>query len=323
MKTLLVFDGNNIFHKNYHTVKKYGTVEESVDMAISESLKDMKYYYERINPTLTMVAFDAKTNWRKEYTKDKTKCYTNQVYKAHRSEKKTKKELEAKKLLDEAIQETAQFLKDNTKLVILWDEGLEADDMASGVCRLFGNTEYDIKIVSSDKDYLQFYRYENVEILNPLAHGKDRNLEDWNNDADLYLFEKCIRGDNKDNVRSSYPRLQRKKLVEAFYDDLKKSNVLNHKFSITVYDEEADEYKEIEFETEKLFEENRMLLDLNAQPEDIRKQIDDVVEREIVRKRKVNFVKFLHFAKQRELNNILARPQTFLPLLKNENQSKF
>lgn len=320
MKTLLVFDGNNIFHKNYHTVKNHGTMAEAVDMATAQSILDFKFYYDKYKPVMTMLAFDSKSNWRKEYTKS-ANCYTNKIYKANRSEKKTKKELEAKKLLDEAIQEFALLCKESTRLVILWEDGLEADDMASGVCRLFGNSNYDIKIVSSDKDYLQFYRYQNVEIINPLAHGKNRNLEEWNNDAELFLFEKCIRGDPKDNVRSAYPRLRRTKLLEAYYDDFALNNILNHTFLEDMYDERTDSYISKEFNAGELFEENRRLLDLNSQPEGIREKIDSVVEREITKKRKTNFVKFLQFAKQKELNNILSRPTNFLPLLKNENRS--
>lgn len=321
MKTLLVFDGNNIFHKNYHAVKTHGTIAESIDMAVSQSLLEFKFYYDKFKPTMTMLAFDSPSNWRKIYTKSE-KAVTNKIYKAQRSEKKTKKEKEAKKLLDEAIQETALLFKEYSKLIVLWEDGLEADDMASGVCRLFGDTEYDIKIVSSDKDYLQFYRYKNVEIINPLAHGKNRNLEEWNNDADLFLFEKFIRGDGKDNVRSAYPRLRKVKLLEAYYDDYVLNNVMNHNFIENIYDECTDTYIEKEFNVGDIFEENKMLLDLNAQPKDIREKIDSVVEREITKKRKTNFVKFLQFAKKKELNNILSRPTNFLPFLKNENRSK-
>lgn len=321
MKSFLVFDGNNIFHKNYHVVKKHGTPSEAVDMAISQSFLDFKYYFEKYKPTMTMIAFDSKSNWRKDYTRSE-KCHTDKIYKANRSEKMTKKEKEVKKLLDEAIQEIALFLKNYSKLIILWEDGLEADDMASGVCRIFGNSEYDINIVSSDTDYLQFYRYSNVKIINPLAHGKDRNLAEWNNDAELFLFEKIIRGDRKDNVRSAYPRVRKAKILEAYYDELKRTNMMNHIFSETFYDEKVDDYVTREFVVNDLFEENRLLLDLNAQPDNIRELIDSIVEREIVKKRKTNFMKFLQLANRRELNNILARPRALLPLLENKNLSK-
>lgn len=318
MKTILLFDGNNIFHKNYHMEKKTSAMAEAIDLTIAQSLMEFRYYFDKYKPTITMIAFDSKINWRRNYTKNKEQCETDKIYKANRSEKKTKKELEAKRMLDDAMEETAIMLKEYSRIVILWEEGLEADDMASGVCRLFGDSDYNLKIVSSDKDYLQFYRYKNVEIVNPLANGKDRNLSEWNNDPDLFLFEKFIRGDPKDNVRSSYPRLRKQKLLEAYYDDLVRSNVLNHYFTEKVFDEEKDDYIDMEFSTEKLFEENKMLLDLNNQPEDIKSLIDHVVEREITKKRKTNFMKFLQFASGRELNNILARPRSFLPLLNNK-----
>jgi hypothetical protein len=314
MDNILVIDGNNLFHKNYHRNKKYGTTEEAIDMAISESFRDMKTYYEEYLPKITIVAFDSRKNWRKDYTKS-DKAVTHKIYKSHRNEKRTKKEREAKKKLDEAITETALFLKKYSKITILLEDYFEADDMISGVCRLFGDTNFDLKVVSSDKDYLQFLRYNNVEITNPLHEGKDRNLEDWNNDVDLMLFEKFFRGDNKDNVRSSYPRLRKTKIVEAYYDDYKKSNLMNHEFTEKIYDEDSDEYIDKTYKVQDLFEENKLLLDLNEQPEELQKIIDSTVEREIARKKKTNFVKFLKFCKSRELMSLALSGQAYLPLL--------
>lgn len=319
-KTLLVYDLNNIFHKNYHTAKNHGDLSEVLDMTLAATIRDMKIYYDRFSPLMTMAAIDARTNWRKDYTSGED-AVTHKVYKAHRNEKLTKKERDAKKALNELIQEFAGFLKNSTKIITLWEDSLEADDMASGVCRIFGDSEYEIKIVSSDKDYLQFYRYSNVQIVNPLAGGHKRNLQEWNNDADLYIFEKCIRGDSKDNVISSYPRLRKTALVEAFYDDYKRSNVLNHTFTETVFDKERDDYIEIEYSTEALFNENMLLLDLNKQPDHIKELIDSVVEREITRKRTFNFVKFLQLCKRHELNNLSARAQNFIPLFSNKSKS--
>jgi len=320
MKTLLIYDTNNIFHKNYHKNKNYGTLDEALDMTLAASIREMKMYYDKFNPTMTFAAVDSKTNWRKDYTRNKLKRVTDRVYKANRSEKKSKKELKAKTLLDARIQDFASFLKKHSKIIVLWEELLEADDLVGGVCKLLGDSEFDIKVVSSDKDYLQLYRYKNVEIVNPLHNGKKRSLEEWNNDADLYLFEKFIRGDAKDNVRSSYPRLYKKKLVEAYYDDLKKTNVLNHKFTETIYDEDRDEYVEKEYSTEELFNENKMLLDLDAQPEEIKDLIGEVIERELVRDREFNFVKFLQFCNRYELNNMKNRAQTFIPFLSNKTK---
>lgn len=318
MNTILLFDGNNLFHKNYHTSKKYGTPDEAIDMSIAYTLMDMKNYYEEHTPLLTIAAFDSKTNWRKEYTRNTDNRVTDRVYKANRGENLTKKERLIKKLLDETIQDTAKLFKDNTKIPVLWKEGLEVDDMASGICRIFGNSEYDIKIVSSDKDFLQFFRYNNVELINPLHEGKSRNISEWNNDPELFIFEKCIRGDRKDNVRSSYPRVRKTKIVEAYYDEFKKVNLMNHSFEETVYDEDKDEYINKEYRVGDLFEENKILLDLNSQPEIIREEIDAHIEEELSRKKCLNFIKFLRFCKKRQLENLVSTSQNYIPFLSNK-----
>lgn len=320
-KKLLIYDTNNLFHKNYHKNKNYGTVDEALDMTLAESIREMKMYYDKFKPFMTFAAFDSKENWRKEYTKNKSKRVTDKVYKANRSQKKTRKELETKKRLDERIQEFAEFIKNDTKIIALWEQMIEADDFVGSLCEIFSDGEFDIKIVSSDKDYLQLLRYDNVEIINPLQNGKKRDLSEWNNDAELFMLEKCIRGDSKDNVRSSYPRLQKKKMIEAYYDDFKKSNILNHTFTEIIYDEDSKEYIEKEYSTEKLFEENKMLLDLTAQPKHIKKEINELIERETIKNRQFNFPKFLKFCQKYELNNIKSRAQSFIPFFSNQRKN--
>lgn len=317
IKTILLIDGNNIFHKNYHSNKKTSDTDLAIELSAASSLFEFKFYFDKFKPVLTAIAFDSKGNWRKQYTKSE-KAVTRKVYKSNRSENKTKQELEAKKKLNETISETADMLEKYTKLVVLREELLEADDLIAGMCHLFGNSEYDIKLLSTDKDYMQLLRYDNVEIVNPKAGGKVRTLADWNNDAELFMFEKCIRGDGKDNVRSAYPRVRSTKILEAFYDDVKRSNLLNHTFTEVEYDEATDSYPEREYEVNALFEENQLLLDLNKQPENIKTLINDVIENELSRKKVANFVKFLQYASAKEFNNIVDRGGSFLPFIQNK-----
>lgn len=319
---VLVFDTNNLFHKNYH-VNKTGNMndfEDDLGMAIMSTLDEMKHYYYKYKPSLTIAAFDGDNNWRKTYTLDKTKRVSDRIYKQNRKSKKTERELEEINRINEKITEYYEFLKDSTKLLALRHDILEADDIASEVVRRYGGTSKDIKIVTSDKDYLQFCRYSNVEIINPLKGGKDRNLKEWNNDADLFLFEKCIRGDAKDNVRSSYPRLRKTKLVEAFYDDYKRSNVLNHTFKEAIYDEEKDEYIEVEYNTSDLFNENMLLLNLDNQPEHVKETMTDVFDNEMkeLENTLFNFVQFLKFCRRNEILAVLQRAQTYVPFLSAE-----
>ena len=320
MDKVLVIDGNNIVHKNYHTEKaRSNDVESAIDYAISKTLIDFKMFYEKYKPNTTIIAFDSGITWREIYTKS-PESITNKVYKANRSEKKTKKELQEKKYLNEKISELVEILRD-TKLFVLQEKKIEADDFVGAICDMYKD-EYDMEIivVSSDKDYLQFLKYDNVKLVNPMKNGKKRNLKEWNNDVELMLFEKCIRGDSGDNVRSSYPRLQKKKLFEAYYDDVKKTNIMNHEFEETIYDYKKDEYVNKTFRVGDIFKENELLVRLDRQPDYIKKRIRKCIINEMGEEKELNIVKFMRFINKNSLGNLKNQVTQFTDLLNNRTK---
>jgi hypothetical protein len=321
MDKILVIDGNNIVHRNYHLQKnKSPDLKVGADLCIAETLFDLKRYYEEYKPTNTIIAFDSGITWREIYTKSE-ESLTNKIYKNNRNKKKTKKEIEAKKYLNEKIDELVKILR-KTKLFILQEDHIEADDFVGAICDMYKN-EFDTEVivVSSDKDYLQFLKHDNVRLANPMKNGKPRTLEEWNNDAELMLFEKCIRGDNGDNVRSSYPRVRKNKIVDAYYDDEKLTNMMNHEFEETVYCEKSNQYIEKTFSVGKLFTENELLMRLDRQPDHIKKAIRQAIIREMGQDKPFEFVKFFRFARRSELNNIVNRLNDFKDFLGNKAKS--
>ena len=70
-------------------------------------------------------------------------------------------------------------------------------------------------------------------MIDPISK-KHRSLDEWGGDADLFMFEKCIRGDRSDNVQSSYPRLRKTKIVEAFDDEYLRNNIMENEFTAIV-----------------------------------------------------------------------------------------
>jgi len=321
METILFIDGNNIAHKNYHTEKKNGgDYISSIDYSISKTILEFKYMYDKIKPHTTIIGFDSGITWREKYTKS-SESLTNKVYKANRKEKKTKKELEAKKYLNQKIDEMVNLFK-HTKLYVLQEPLIEADDFAGAICDMYSNVPgVEVVLLSSDKDYLQLLKYDNVNIINPLKYGLDRNLEEWNNDAGLMIFEKCIRGDSKDNVRSSYPRLRKNKLVEAYYDDVKKSNIMNHEFEETIYCDIEKKYIEKKYRVGDIFKENELLLCLDKQPKYIKKQIKKAIIKEMGKEKELDLLKFIRFAGKNSLGNISSRVTELTDFLNNKPQS--
>lgn len=318
MEKILFIDGNNIAHKNYHTAKKNsGDDISAIDYSISKTILEFKYMYDKIKPNTTIIGFDSGVTWREKYT-ESSESLTHKVYKANRKEKKSKKEIEAKKYLNKKIDEIVSLLK-NTKLYVLQEPLIEADDFAGAICDMYSDEpDLEVVLVSSDKDYLQLLKYDNVKIVNPLRHGLDRNLEEWHNDVNLMIFEKCIRGDSKDNVRSSYPRVRKNKIVEAYYDDVKKSNMMNHEFTETIYCNEKKEYIEKAYKVGDVFSENELLLCLDKQPKHIKKRIKKCIIEEMGQDKELDFLKFIRFAGKNSMGNITSRATDMSDFLKNK-----
>jgi hypothetical protein len=92
------------------------------------------------------------------------------------------------------------------------------------------------------------------------------------------LFLKCMRGDPGDNVFSAYPGVRIKGtknqvgLTEAFEDRDKRGYNWNNLMLQRWSDHEGAEHKVLED-----YERNRMLIDLTAQPEDVKRTVDAAI----------------------------------------------
>jgi hypothetical protein len=272
----------------------------------------MNKYYREYQPDDVIVCFDT-TSWRKEYTKDLSQCVTNRHYKGHRRENQTPKQKELFALLDQHITEFGDMLDERTSVLVLRRNLLEGDDLMAAFVQM--NRDDENVVVSGDQDMMQLLRYENVRVINP-ADGKDRSLKEWNDDPDTFLFEKCIRGEQKknDNIQSSYPRLTKVKILKALSDPFLLENIMNHTF--TQLEEMPDgEYDDVGYRTGDLFKENALLMDLRKQPKVIKVLMVKTVLKALENRGKYNHIKFLQFCGRHELTAISDRIEEFVPLL--------
>ena len=312
MKTLII-DGNSLLHRTFHANNKSGDPDEVViSLCILTAFYKMNEYYRRFDPDEVVVTFDA-YSWRKVFTKDLSKCVTNKKYKGHRRTDKTAKEMRLFAKLDEHIQDFADMLSDRSRIIVLQREGLEGDDLLAAWVQM--HREDENIVVSGDKDMMQLLRYEGVTVVDP-ATGKERNLDDWGGDADLFLFEKCIRGEAKtnDNIQSAYPRLRRVKIIKAFEDEYTMTEIMDHKF--TQFEELPDgSHKEVEYKTSELVNENFTLMSLRHQPKSIKVLMVKEVERGKANRGKYNHMKFLNYCTKNDLQAIVSKVEDFVPLL--------
>ena len=104
-------------------------------------------------------------------------------------------------------------------------------------------------------------------------------------DPEWRLFEKCMRGDASDNVFSAYPGVRtrgtrnRVGLLEAYEDRGHKGYAWNNLMLQRWTDHEGVEHRVLDD-----YERNRQLIDLTAQPEDVKARVDQAIQEQISHK---------------------------------------
>jgi 5'-3' exonuclease len=185
------------------------------------------------------------------------------------------------------------FLREKTNVSVLRDPNAEADDLIARFIHLHPNDTH--HIISSDTDYLQLIN-ANVHQYNGITNQlittegyhdeKGRLIVDKKTkepkllgDPQFILFEKCMRGDGTDNVFSAYPGVRTKGsknkvgLTEAFSDKGKQGFAWNN-----IMLQRWTDHNNIEHRVRDDYDRNRVLIDLTAQPDNIKKDVDNSIQ---------------------------------------------
>jgi hypothetical protein len=132
-------------------------------------------------------------------------------------------------------------------------------------------------------------------------------------DPQWHLFMKCMRGDSSDNVFSAYPGVREKGtknkvgLTEAYADRHKQGFNWNNMMLQRWVD-----HNEVEHRVKDDYERNRVLIDLTAQPQEIKDLVDSRI-RESVRIDTTPQVgiHFMKFCGKYELTKISDQAETY------------
>lgn len=300
----LCFDMSNILYKTFF-VHKNEDDDTIAGIASHSALVTLNKYYKEFKPTHMVFCFD-RSNWRKEYTKT-DQCLSGKVYKGQRRQNMTQRDKERYAIFMDHMNEFEEMIRKKTAIISLADDGLEADDLLAGVVQTMGVQEPDSEfiIVSSDKDLIQLLGYPNTTLINP-ADGKPRTLDEWGGDANLFMFEKCIRGDVGDNVQSAYPRLRKTRMMKAWEDEYERANLMMETWT----DQNGKEFR-----VKDLFEENKLLMDLSSQPEEIQIKIVKTVLEGMRDPGKFSYFHFMKYLGKYELKKIAEQVDQFVPML--------
>ena len=223
----------------------------------------------------------------------------------------TETEAEEDKLFWEAFDNINEFVREKTNCTTLQHPNLEADDLIAGWTQSHPKDEH--VIVSSDSDFYQLLsgnvkQYNGISdelhTIEGIFNKKGERVIDKKTkepkvipDPEYLLFKKCMRGDSSDNVFSAYPGVREKGsknkvgLLEAFEDKKKKGFNWNNLMLQRWVD-----HNEVEHRVLDDYNRNCTLVDLTAQPEDVKVQIaETIAEGMNVKQKQMIGAQFLKF----------------------------
>lgn len=278
----VIIDTPNLFFRVSAAHSKYnqGTPEDMAGLALHTALNTIKKYYTKYKPDQIAVIFEGSSNWRKTYTKS-SECKSQKVYKANRVKDPSMAPF------FELIKSFEELARKHTSLVCLSNPILEGDDLFAGYVQRFSEAGDEVIGISGDKDFVQLLKYPNFTLINPDT-GKPRLTKDvcGVDDPTFFMFEKGMRGDKGDNVFPAYPRVLKKRLLKCLEDEYELTKIMNETWTYT----DSETGIITEYKVGDLFDENITLMDLSAQPEYVKKTINETLDYELV-----NHGKFSHF----------------------------
>jgi 5'-3' exonuclease len=319
MKYILI-DTANTFFRARHIASRNSDTWEKIGMALHLTLASVNQVVRKFGADHVVFCLEGRS-WRKDHYAPYKK---NRVVDALAQ---TEAEKEENEMFWDTYEKFTTFLKEKTNVSVLRHERAEADDMIARFIHLHPNdTHY---IISSDTDYIQLIS-DNVHQYNGITNQfitlegyhdeKGRLVVDKKTkepkllgDPQWHLFMKCMRGDSSDNVFSAYPGVREKGtknkvgLTEAYADRHKQGFNWNNMMLQRWVD-----HNEVEHRVKDDYERNRVLIDLTAQPQEIKDLVDSRI-RESVRIDTTPQVgiHFMKFCGKYELTKISDQAETY------------
>jgi 5'-3' exonuclease len=238
----------------------------------------------------------------------------------------TEEEKEESRMFWDTYSKLTEYLTTKTNCSVLRHERAEADDMIARFIHLHPDAEH--FIISTDTDYNQLIT-EKVKQYNGVTgelatlqgyfkengkpvldkEKKPKLLED----PEYLLFKKCIRGDSSDNVFTAYPRAPEKGsknrvgIREAFED----RHAMGFKWNNFMLQKWIDHNGQ-EVCVRDAYQRNKTLVDLNAQPEDMKQKFDQRIKESVrVTTTPQVGVHFMRFCGKYKLEKLSQNAETF------------
>jgi 5'-3' exonuclease len=326
MKYALI-DTANTFFRARHVASRNADTWEKIGMALHLTLASVNMVVRNHGIDHVVFCLEGRS-WRKDvYEPYKKNRVVDQM-------SVTEAEKEENEMFWDTYEKFTTFLKEKTNVSVLRHERAEADDLIARFIHLHPNdTHY---IISTDSDYVQLIS-ENVLQYNgvtnelvtingyfkdngkPVIDKKTKEQKLMEDKPEYLLFKKIIRGDGGDNVFSAYPGVREKGTknsvgIREAFEDREKQGFNWNNFMLQKW----VDHNEVEHRVRDDYERNRMLIDLTAQPQDIKDQVDQRIRESIrVTTTPQVGVHFMKFCGKYELEKISQQADAYAKWLNN------
>jgi hypothetical protein len=193
-------------------------------------------------------------SWRKDYYPE---------YKAHRKTKRDESDRDWSAIFD-CFTKIRNEISEHLPFDVIHEYGVEADDIIATLVKEtqeFGKHE-PVMIISSDKDFIQLHKYDNVKQYSPITRKMVSDENPIN-----YLREHIFRGDSGDGVPNVLSA------DDTFIDEDKKQTPLSKK-KIELW---MDNYNNLEevmpSQAYRNFQRNNKVINLDEIPEEVTDKI--------------------------------------------------
>lgn len=320
----LLVDFSNLYFRARHVAHKQSDDWDRLGFSIHTTLASMAKAWREQRADHVVVCLEGRS-WRKSFYKP---------YKANRAEARaalTEAEQETDRLFWETYDALCTYMREHTNCTVLRHDELEADDCIAAWIQSHPEDQH--VIVSSDSDFYQLLapnvvQYNGIQdelyTVDGIFDGRGRKVIDKKTkepkrmeDPAWILFQKCIRGDSTDYVFSAYPgaRVKGTKnkvgIMEAFQDRASKGYAWNN-FMLQRWTDHLD----VEHRVLDDYERNRTLIDLSAQPPEIRaKMMETVKTASVTRQQPMIGAHFLKLCGKYELKKLSDNAQQYAEML--------
>jgi len=316
----LLIDTANTFFRARHVAFRASDLSEKVGYALHITLSAVNKVARKFNADHVIFALEGRS-WRKDFY---------EPYKKNRAVARaalTESEQEEDRVFWETYDEFTKYLAEQTNCSVIRHPAAEADDIIARWIALHPQDQH--TIVSSDTDFVQLLA-DNVDQYNGItdelitvkgifdAKGKeviDKKTKQPKTipDPEWLLFEKCMRGDASDNVFSAYPGVRTKGtknkvgLQEAYADRAAKGYAWNNLMLQRWTDHNGVEHRVLDD-----YNRNRALVDLRAQPDEVKTYVDDAIKTQISHKDIGQVgVRFMKFCGRHELTRVSDQAEQY------------